>query len=137
MPPLVDRGTEFRLGVAELDTQREQLADALDGLQEALTLRQDQQVFTHRLNKLARSARSHFCIMEALMEEQGHPDLDAHRQQHEALARTVVEFKHRFEAGDCDIPISRLTLLCERLARHVQEMDREFVTTLTPPRPAS
>jgi hemerythrin len=73
----------------------------------------------------------HFAHEEQLLERHGYPGLEAHKQQHEALARTVLAVRKAYEAGEPSLPAEVENLLATWLQHHTGEIDSGYGPFLT------
>jgi hemerythrin len=72
----------------------------------------------------------HFASEEALMEQNGYPDLAKHQAEHRALTDKVVAFQQEFNAGPAVITSELMTFLQQWLTVHIHNIDRrqgEFI----------
>jgi hemerythrin-like metal-binding protein len=78
------------------------------------------------LDRLIRYTEFHFAHEERILERVGYTDLQAHRSQHAALTRRVVEFQTGFEDGNTGLMIAVLVFLKAWLVGHIQTSDAKY-----------
>jgi len=84
------------------------------------------------LDSLKQYAHFHFDEEEKLMAEAGYPELDAHREEHQAFREKMTEFQQLSHTAELkDLFSESLSYLFDYLVRHVQQEDRRYVPYLT------
>ena len=120
----------FQFDIDDIDRQHRRLIDLINQLHNAMRKRAGHTVLASTLDELAQYTRQHFENEEALMEESGYADLDAHRQLHRKLVDQVVAFKQRFASGDATVSMELMTFLRNWLLDHIDKVDRQYVPVL-------
>ncbi len=82
-----------------------------------------------RTSTIASYAAVHFLEEEALMGASGYPDIEAHRQEHAALARWIEDFQAAHKAGRASFK-DLLQRMQAWLTDHIQSCDARFVAFL-------
>lgn len=78
------------------------------------------------LSLLIRYTMTHFQAEEAAMEGYGYPDLDIHRQEHQKLTDSVLDFAKRHHEGSPTYYAELLEFLQDWLQQHVLHSDRNY-----------
>ena len=78
------------------------------------------------LNFLVRYAADHFAEEEQMMQKHGYPDLDSHQKKHEYLKREVLQYKRRFDAGECMDDIDFIKFIKDWIVDHILTVDRQY-----------
>ena len=59
--------------------------------------------------------RAHFASEERIMEQNGYPDIAAHRKEHGGLTEKVLEFQRDFDAGRVGMGVDLMQSARQRL----------------------
>ncbi len=76
------------------------------------------------LDQLAGYSASHFSGEELLMEDVGHPQLEAHGREHRALLAQVEEIRAALLGDERDLALSMTLDLRSALGGHINSSDR-------------
>jgi hemerythrin len=118
------------VNVAELDQQHQQLFGAVAELEDALRTGHADAVINQLLEKVIEHTITHFATEERLLEECGFPGLDAHRHDHQELAKKLAMFNLSNLAGGPDVPAALLVFLQAWLQDHILKTDKEYSSFL-------
>lgn len=123
----------YNTGVAIIDQQHRQLFETLNRLHEKRqNPKSDRGDFLTTLDSLKQYAHFHFDEEERLMAEAGYPELDAHREEHQAFREKMTEFQQLSHTAELkDLFSESLSYLFDYLVKHVQQEDRRYVPYLT------
>ncbi len=103
MPQLIEWRDEFRIGVASVDYEHEQLIRSINDLHGETSLHRDRDAVEGILGDIHADISAHFALEEKLMRESGYSDYAAHKSEHDALLdtiREIMEMVHRDSAFD-------------------------------------
>jgi hemerythrin len=78
------------------------------------------------LNRLVQYTQTHFSHEERLMRMHGYPELAAHKAEHDALARHVLEFQADFTQGRIAMSVQLLQFLKDWLEHHIKGSDQKY-----------
>ncbi len=78
------------------------------------------------LEQLAGFSKAHFAGEELLMELAGYRQLDAHRQEHQAMLSEIEEIRYLQDRGEHDLALPMLIDLRNGVASHIAASDRRF-----------
>jgi len=123
---LIQWSDKRRIGIPELDEQHQAMVSMLNELHLAIIGRNARETSRTILERLAEYPARHFPREEDLMQRVGYSGLDAHREQHEELARQVIDLRERLDAGGNKLTFELLHFLKTWLAQHIHESDRRF-----------
>jgi hemerythrin len=110
--------------VAEIDDQHKEIFQAIDGLQEALSLPAPPPEIRRRTESLMASLRGHFAHEESLMHAARYGSFEWHKQQHRNALRRVRQFVRKIEEGDSRAPFDLVEHLSSWLHDHTRLTDR-------------
>jgi hemerythrin len=124
--PLMNWSGALSVGVHEIDEQHKKLVEMLNQLYEAMQKGQGKDVLGSLLAGLAQYTVKHFAAEERAMQRAGYADLAAHKVEHEALTKKVLDFKQRFDGGTSMITIELMNFLKGWLTSHIQGSDKKY-----------
>lgn len=116
----------FSVKVNAMDDQHKKLFEITRELYSAMQSGQGKKVVGDVLQRLIDYTVHHFASEEALMEQNGYPDLAQHQAEHRALTDKVVAFQEKFNAGQAVITSELMTFLQEWLTGHIHNIDRRY-----------
>jgi hemerythrin len=117
---------EYALGIDVIDGQHKSIVDYINKLADAgpdITSEELAEV----VDSLLDYTYSHFAFEEALMEEAGYENLNAHQKTHEAFTNRVKELHGRFCEGE-SVNEEIGELLKKWLLNHIKEDDRSYAS---------
>ncbi|MDT8447399.1 MAG: bacteriohemerythrin [bacterium] len=128
---MIHWGSEYELGISQIDQQHRQLAMLINGLRAAMSYGDARPILGGMLEKLIRHATLHFQIEQRLLKEVDYPELEDHLSQHAELVGRVHDLHNRFkEKPDFLICVEIHQLLKNWLLDHDLKEDRRFVQFL-------
>lgn len=124
----------FSVGVAELDSQHQRLADLINLLHAQAQEPADNKLLEKAISKLTVYAFTHFGDEEKLLARCGYPDLEAHIAEHEEFGQTLMRFSRDAAVGMLDRP-KLFRFLKEWWAHHILDVDRQYKPFVAAPPP--
>lgn len=116
----------YRVNIAALDQQHENLFAMIEELQDALADDRGDLVVDDLLRKLIDHAISHFATEEQLLEKHRFPGLAEHRAEHLELSQKIAALNLEHRAGMQGVPASLLLFLQSWLKVHILETDMQY-----------
>ncbi len=112
-------------GIDVVDRQHRELVEQVNRLVEAMRAGKGRKVVGEILSFLGRYAVEHFQTEEKIMEQGGYPDLDKHREVHEAFKKDFGELAAEYDRSPTKLS---LTIEVQRrvmawLREHILKMD--------------
>ena len=108
----VFRWTElYRVNIAVLDEQHQELFDIVNTLERALRVGEGYAAVDGILDRLMTYVGLHFTAEESLMERHDYPGLSTHRTQHEMFRRKMVTFLEKHRAANPGVAVELLLFL--------------------------
>ena len=83
--PIVTWRDEYRVNVAVIDAQHQEMLDRVNKLHASVEARVEKPVLEEMLVELVKFTRSHFLTEEKLMKEHEYPNLPFHYKEHRML----------------------------------------------------
>jgi hemerythrin len=129
--PLIDWSAPLSVGIAQFDRDHHVILDLINELFDAVQAGRGREALGDTLNRLFDYTKTHMIAEENILETYGYPDLAAHRLEHEALARHILEIRQRYNAGaTTPMCMEVLTLMKKWLIEHIQGTDKGYQTFL-------
>lgn len=113
---------EYALGIAEIDSEHQQLVDMMRKLELAADRRDRSHVVKGVIAEIGQYVDVHFRHEEELMEKAKYPAYEQHYQAHKAFARKVEDLK-LFSSLD---PAELHKILVQWLIEHIMKADRDY-----------
>lgn len=118
----------LRLGVVEIDTQHEQLCNAIDRLLDACRNAKGRQEILETVSFLEDYTVKHFSDEEKLQASCGYPKLKEHKALHEGFIQKIKDVKSDIDKNGANIgSVANLNmLLLDWLIKHIKGVDKEL-----------
>ncbi len=123
--PFIQWSDKFAIGVEQVDAQHKRLFELAGALYILAHGEDSGPALGDSLNELVEYTRYHFQSEEALMLEYGYHRLDAHKLEHDALARQALDFRTRFARGEAVSVDEFLGFVYAWLTRHIMDQDKK------------
>ena len=125
--PLMVWNEKMSVDIASVDEQHktllEMLNDLFDGVQEGKA----QETLATVLDGLIAYTTAHFQFEEEHFVQTGYPDTAAHKAEHDALTKQVLEIQARFKDGATGtLSLEVLNFLKNWLLNHIQVSDKAY-----------
>lgn len=125
--PLMEWTTKMSVGVTRFDDEHKRLVAMVNDLFDAVQTGRGKDALGKILDGMIAYTKTHFANEERFMEEHGYPDMAAHRAEHEALARQVVEVQQKYHSGaTATLSMEVMNFLKNWLVKHIQGTDRKY-----------
>lgn len=116
----------YRVNIAVLDRQHQELFDVVNELDEALKTGEGDAVLDAILQKLVEYALTHFVSEESLMQKHSYPALATHRTQHEMFRKKMAAFMEDHRAGRPGVPVALLWFMQDWFKQHLLRTDKLY-----------
>jgi hemerythrin len=116
----------YRVNIAVLDQQHQELFDVVNGLERALRVGEGNAAIDQILDRLMTYAGLHFAAEESLMERHEFPGLSTHRIQHEMFRNKMMAFLEKHRAAKPGVSVELLLFLQTWLKTHVLKTDKQY-----------
>ncbi|WP_291315022.1 bacteriohemerythrin [Desulfuromonas sp.] len=119
---------DLAVGQPQIDSQHREMFQRFDAFMEACSKRHGLEHLRELFAFLDRYVAEHFQAEEALMEDQGYADLEAHRQQHVHFRRRLADLRDELDAAGPTVHVLVHTnkVLLFWLTEHIKAEDRRF-----------
>lgn len=116
----------YSVGVEAFDQDHQRLLHLINNFQTAAHYNTGEQFVRQALDELIDYTKTHFAREEALMEEHGFPDVEAHKKQHAEMIAKVGEEVERYQRDPEGSVEALLDFLKKWLIHHIQGTDKEY-----------
>jgi len=123
---LINWKDEFSVGIREVDDQHKILIDLLNVLFDAMKKGKGRSIVDTILQELADYTVYHFGTEQRLFREYAYPDAEAHREEHDAFAKKVIDFQVAHKKGNHMLTVDVLDYLTDWLKQHILKSDKKF-----------
>ncbi len=125
--PFMDWSDKLSVGVAVLDEDHKHLVALANQLHAGILDGHGKEALEVVLGELASYIQFHFAREEQMFAESGYPLSEEHRQEHEQLARRVVNLQARYAQGALpSLSIETMNFLRGWLLVHIQGSDKKY-----------
>ncbi len=126
----------FDAGIAEIDDQHRDLIETFNRLVDTVCSDGGQVLPLLIISELIGKVKVHADYEEQLMRNSGHPEADAHAEEHRTFIRDIEDLSRRMlTTGKPDLQHGSLKILGQRLIDHtVAGTDRDMAAHLNGPR---
>ena len=120
----------YSVNIGSIDAQHRNLFAIGRELFAAMNAGQGKAVVARTLDRLIQYAAVHFAHEERLMKQHNYEDFAAHKLEHEALTRQVVQFQADFASGRAAMSIQLLCFIKDWLEKHINGSDKKYAPAL-------
>jgi hemerythrin len=126
---------DYSVQIGSIDGQHRNLFAIGHELHAAMTAGHGKAALVGILDRLVQYTAVHFAHEERLMRQNGYPDLAAHKAEHDALTKQVLQFQDDFQSGRATMTIQILHFIKEWLQKHIKGSDMRYVPCLSKSEP--
>ena len=114
------------VGIEAIDQDHKKLLSLINNLQTSVLYPTGESFERQALSELVDYTKYHFAREEKLMQENGYPDFEPHKQQHEQMISKVVSYMEAYEQ-DREGTVDELTgFLKTWLINHIAGTDKQY-----------
>lgn len=130
--PLMEWNTKLSVGVNTFDEEHKVLVGMVNELFDAVQAGHGREVLGGIVDRLIAYTANHFAHEERFMTLHKYPDLAAHKAEHEALVKQVLDVQAKYHSGaTATLSIDVLNFLKNWLVKHIQGTDKKYGPFLT------
>jgi hemerythrin len=127
---MFDWSPNYSVAIGSVDAQHQSLFAIARELHTAMMAGQGKASLARILDRLVQYTAVHFAHEERLMRLHDYPDFAAHKIEHDALVRQVLNFQDDFRSGRATVTVQLLQFLCDWLLKHIQGSDLKYAPYL-------
>jgi len=118
--------SEYDLGIDSIDQQHRKLIALINSLQTAVDYSTGEEFERQALDELVDYTRTHFKYEEGLMEQNGYPEFESHRGEHERMIAQVDEVLEAYRQDQEGAMQNAIVFLKSWLINHINGTDRQY-----------
>jgi len=127
---LIEWNKKLSVKIDSIDKQHMVLVDMINEFQEKIKREERKEVIHELIDKMAKYAVSHFKTEEDYFQQYDYPDYVAHKAEHDAFIKKVVDLQERFKKGEFIMTLELGYFLKDWLINHIQGTDKKYVKFL-------
>ena len=117
---------KYVLGLSEVDEQHQKLFLLVNRMHDLVVSGEDQSAVGKVLDELIDYTVEHFATEEKLFKENGYPNYDEHKKEHDELTQQVINLQESFREKKITVTFEILEFLNEWLKNHTTNSDLEY-----------
>ena len=117
---------EYSVGLDSIDHQHKKLLSLINQLQTAVEYSTGEEFEREALDALVDYTKTHFTYEEGLMKDNGYPDYEPHKAQHEKMVKHVEEVLSEFEKDRDTAMTNAIAFLKDWLINHINGTDKQY-----------
>lgn len=98
----------------------------INDLHDAMTVQKGAEASGRTLKSLVDYSRYHFSEEERLMSKYGYEGYAAHKGEHEAFIKSVLDMSERHARGDGSVTIALISFLKSWFSKHIRNTDNKY-----------
>jgi len=122
---------EYSVQIRSIDAQHRNLFATAAELYSAMSAGQGKTACTRILDRLVQYTSVHFAHEERLMRQYNYPELAAHKAEHDALTKQVLQFQADFQGRRATLTVQLLQFLKDWPEKHIKGTDKRYVPCLS------
>jgi len=116
----------FSVGIREIDMQHQKLVQMLNELYDSMQAGKGNEALGKILNGMIQYTANHFATEERFMKLHKYPDFLAHKAEHDALTKQVLDLQAQFSRGELAMSIKVGNFLKDWLKNHISGTDMKY-----------
>ena len=120
---VVEWKDDYSVGIDSIDHQHKKLLSLINQLQTAVDYSTGEEFEHEALDELVDYTKTHFVYEEGLMKDNGYPDFEAHKMQHEKMFAKVTEVLAEYEEDHDSAMANAAEYLRDWLINHIKGVD--------------
>lgn len=117
---------EYSVGLDSIDHQHKKLLSLINQLQTAVDYSTGEEFEREALDELVGYTKTHFSFEEGLMKDNGYPDYEPHKAQHEKMVKHVEEVLAEYEQDHDTAMSNAVEFLKDWLINHINGTDQKY-----------
>ena len=118
--------SEYELGISVIDSQHKRIIEYINRVYDALDNEPNSEMISDVLTHLVDYTFSHLAFEEAMLEEVGYQDFDAHQLTHKTFSKLIDNLKKRAAQGEA-VGAELAAFLNDWLISHIMSEDAKYV----------
>ena len=119
----------YSVNIRSIDAQHQNLFATGRELYTAMSAGKGRSVLAKILDRLVRNTEVHFAHEERLMKRHNYSDHAAHKAEHDALTKQLLQFQADFQGGHA-MSVQLLNFTKDWLEKHINGSDKKYAPVL-------
>lgn len=125
--PIMEWNDKLSVGVTQFDNEHKQLVSMVNELYDAMQAGRGKETLGKILTGLIHYTKTHFANEERLLKQHSFAEFTAHKAEHDALAKQVLEVEQKFKTGgSAALSMEVLNFLKNWLLKHIMGTDKHY-----------
>ena len=129
MTSMFEWNANYSVNIGSIDAQHQNLFATGRELYTAMSAGKGRSVLAKILDRLVRYTEVHFAHKERMMKRHNYRDYAAHKAEHEAPTKQVLQFQADFQGGHA-MSVQLLNFIKDWLEKHINGSDKKYVPVL-------
>lgn len=122
----IEWNEKFSVSNTAIDAEHKSLFDALNSFYQGVQSGASNESLAALLTKLADYAATHFRSEEIFMNKIGFPELDRHKQEHQAFAEKIGGFLESYNSGKAPASFEVTHFIMDWIVNHIKREDMKY-----------
>ena len=125
--PLMEWNEKLSVGIAQFDNEHKKLVGMVNNLFDAVQAGRGKEQLGPILDGLISYTKTHFANEEKYMTQHAFPEMAAHKAEHDALTKQVLDVEKKFRAGATAVlSMEVMNFLKNWLVKHIMGTDKHY-----------
>lgn len=125
--PLMEWNDRLSVGIQQFDAEHKRLVGMVNELFDAVQAGRGKDVLGKILDGLIDYTKTHFANEERYMVQHAYPDYKAHKAEHDALAKQVLDVQAKYRSGaTAALSMEVMNFLKNWLVKHIMGIDKKY-----------
>jgi hemerythrin len=120
----------YSVNIGSIDAQHQNLFAIGRELFAAMSAGRGKAVLAQVLDRLVQYTTAHFAHEERLLKLHNYRDYAAHKAEHDALVKQVLQFQAEFARGQAMMSVQLLQFIKDWLEKHINGSDKKYAPAL-------
>lgn len=127
---LIEWKPDYSVNIESIDSQHQALVSIIGRLRGAMLEGKTRQIVAPLFTAMNRYAKYHFEYEEQLLEDNGYPDLESHRNEHAKLVEELKDLESKYVNGTLHAGAPLMHFLRTWLLDHIGGHDQAYAAFL-------
>ncbi|MBK7975276.1 MAG: hemerythrin family protein [Deltaproteobacteria bacterium] len=125
--PLMEWTPKLSVGIGQFDGEHQKLVGMVNDLFDAVQAGRGKDRLGPILDGLIAYTKTHFAAEERLMQQHQYPTFAAHKAEHDALTKQVLDVQQKFNGGaTAALSMEVMSFLKNWLVKHILGTDKSY-----------
>lgn len=117
---------EYMLNHPKIGKEHQKLFEMLNAFYQGIKDGSSKKKLAELIKGLLDYSNIHFANEEAYMESIGFPDIDKHKEEHEAFTRKATDFYNKYTSGKMILSLEVTNFIKDWISHHIKNEDRQY-----------